>query len=504
MAQYGIKDITNVYWAANDGFKSGRDPMGIQNSSISTYACLLPGMTNLTGHIRYYSLFCWLINEYDRLEKEMKVNVHQYNFIRRAELIIAFIMRGQNVQAVIGHNFVRDKSESINKDCIYDIAKGADYNNDNKYWAYKSGAFGQYYLGSLMHYSLVKIDKERFYLRNKGKELAKTIDKSVGNIVLDLFLDCIIKGRITEAEIEKLQPIGLHAIVEQSSEWKMLNDFLISQDEGGSSLRKETVYLLLSDFKEGIKLQDFVEHRFFSVKNECKCRTAAFGWYFYYLCEKFHYCIETIFCFILNEIDEHRDLLLDILINDAVGRLISHIVKIRFYDNVDEWKQYCTRPIAEQFSEIKYAVESQEYAVAASKAIELCLRLYNELKDNEVEVNEFEQCYDLYSQRGILREGLQDYVGRYLSYTPEAYIRVLMHQVMNEHTFVAISKMGCSNVDLRKFIIENGCAVLVEKRFPNQTNPRIGSLCNFLVDLGYLSDDGKLTDIAYQYLNNYA
>ena len=116
MAQYGIKDITNVYWAANDGFKSGRDPMGIQNSSISTYACLLPGMTNLTGHIRYYSLFCWLINEYDRLEKEMKVNVHQYNFIRRAELIIAFIMRGQNVQAVIGHNFVRDKSESINKD----------------------------------------------------------------------------------------------------------------------------------------------------------------------------------------------------------------------------------------------------------------------------------------------------------------------------------------------------------------------------------------------------
>ena len=26
-----------MYWATNDGFKGGRDPMGIQNSSIATY-----------------------------------------------------------------------------------------------------------------------------------------------------------------------------------------------------------------------------------------------------------------------------------------------------------------------------------------------------------------------------------------------------------------------------------------------------------------------------------
>ena len=55
MAVYNTKNITNLYWACNEGFKVGRDPMGIQNCSITLYGQLLPGMTNQTGHIRYYS-----------------------------------------------------------------------------------------------------------------------------------------------------------------------------------------------------------------------------------------------------------------------------------------------------------------------------------------------------------------------------------------------------------------------------------------------------------------
>ena len=84
--------IRNVFWASNEGFKGGRDPLGIQNSSIATYGILLPGLTNLTRHIRYYSLYCWLLSEYDELEKNGNTSVHQYNFIRRAELAMAFIL----------------------------------------------------------------------------------------------------------------------------------------------------------------------------------------------------------------------------------------------------------------------------------------------------------------------------------------------------------------------------------------------------------------------------
>lgn len=151
MAQYKQSEITNVFWASNDGFKGGRDPLGIQNSSIATYSKLLPGLTNLTRHIRYYSLYCWLLSEYDKLEVAGQISLHQYNFIRRAELAMALIMKEQNVGSVVGALFVSQGRYKQIEDGIYDIADGADYESKDKYWTFKSGAFGQYYLGSLIY-----------------------------------------------------------------------------------------------------------------------------------------------------------------------------------------------------------------------------------------------------------------------------------------------------------------------------------------------------------------
>ena len=125
MAQYKIDNITDVYWASNEGFKSGRDPLGIQNSSVATYSVLLPGLTNLTGHIRYYSLYCWLLDEYDRLDKLTPQKVHQYNFIRRFELAMAILMNGKGVRAVVGTDFVDNNNVARLKDGSYFLPDGA-------------------------------------------------------------------------------------------------------------------------------------------------------------------------------------------------------------------------------------------------------------------------------------------------------------------------------------------------------------------------------------------
>ena len=175
MAQYKQSDITNVFWASNEGFKGGRDPLGIQNSSIATYSILLPGLTNLTRHIRYYSLYCWLLSEYDELEKNGNTSVHQYNFIRRAELAMAFIMKDQGVGAIVGALYISQFRYKTYGTGVYELADGADYNSKDRYWTFKTGALGQYYLGSLIYYELVKVEEGRFYLRNKGKELANAL-----------------------------------------------------------------------------------------------------------------------------------------------------------------------------------------------------------------------------------------------------------------------------------------------------------------------------------------
>ena len=50
---YNTKDSNEVFWAAIDGFRNGRDPLGIENSSVALYSLLVPGLTNLTGRVRY-------------------------------------------------------------------------------------------------------------------------------------------------------------------------------------------------------------------------------------------------------------------------------------------------------------------------------------------------------------------------------------------------------------------------------------------------------------------
>ncbi len=499
MAQYKQSEITNVFWASNDGFKGGRDPLGIQNSSIATYSKLLPGLTNLTRHIRYYSLYCWLLSEFDELEKNSQTFLHQYNFIRRAELAIALIMKEQNVGSVVGALFVSQGRYRQIEDGIYNIADGADYESKDKYWTFKSGAFGQYYLGSLIYYELVKIEEGRFYLRNKGKELADTVRNSVDENIRELFLECILNGSLEEDAIKDLQPLAIHHISEDSEEWKYLNHLLTKNDDD-SSLRRETIFLLLNDILKGVSIEEFVKHRFLHANEEHNTIGAAFGWYFYYLCEGLHYCIDLFFCLILDKIHELHNPPITLLSQNIKESILTAIKKESYYPSLDEWRQDIKDGIDSIFDKLKDTVNKHEYIPAAIQAMRLLLRLYTEYDKKKKEIDDFEVKNDLRRQRGILSEGIKSYVERYLSYPISRFIESLIVQIMQEHTVVAIAKMGKNNSDLRKFILEDGRVILVEQRYPVETSPRISSLFNFLKDMGYFNNENRL---AKQFIDDY-
>lgn len=500
MSQYQISDVTDLYWAENSGFKTGRDPMGIQNSSIATYACLLPGLTNLTGHIRYYSLYCWLLNEYDKIEREKKSNIHQYNFIRRAELAIAFIMRNKGEKSVVGANFITQERYVCLENNTYDLADGGDYNSQDKYWAYRSGAFGQYYLGSLIYFKLVKVENERFYLHDKGKEVASAVRKSVDESIRNLFLECILDGTLSEEEIIKLSPFALNQLSVDSDEWSELNSLLTMQDDDGSSFRRETILLMLNSIQAGNDVGIFVKSQFQSYDKD-KTAGAGIGWYFYHLCEALHYSIETILCYILNEIGEMNNTPVRIFLTNVKDKILSCLEEEEIYDTIAEWRANCNGDIVDMYESLKQSVKDEPQAVAQS--INLLMRLSNEFEWNKNSILEFEQKNDIQRQRGILSEGLNSYITQYLSLSLSEYITTIINQVMNEHTLVALSKMGNNNADLRKYILEDGCLLLVEIRYPNETSPRILSLRNFLQDLKYLTSDNKLTGIAHNYINSY-
>ena len=389
MPQYKQSDISAPFWATNDGFKGGRDPMGIQNSSVATYGRLLPGLTNLTGHIRYYSLYCWLLNEYDNLEREEQTEIHQYNFIRRAELAMALIMKDQNIGSVVGALFVAQKRYNLNEDGLYDLADGGDYDSEDKYWTYQTGAFGQYYLGSLIYYELVKIEEGRFYLRDKGKTLASAFRKSVDKDIRDLFINCIIEGNLVEEEIKELLPLGLNKITVGSAEWDSLNHLLTKQDDDGSSLRRETVLLMLKDLDSGISVNSFVEYRFLNADKDERY-DASFGWYFYYLCEAFHYCIESVFCLILNELYDLHNPTMKALVEDIKEKILSHIEEDKKYKSIEEWRHKTNGKIEDMFDKLKEFIHVKDYVQAAVQSLKLLLRLHNEYELNKEKILAFQ------------------------------------------------------------------------------------------------------------------
>jgi len=502
MPQFKQIDITNIYWASNDGFKGGRDPMGIQNSSVATYNKLLPGLTNLTGHIRYYSIYCWLLDEYDQLDKKGEVTLHQYNFIRRSELAMALLMKNAGVRSVVGALFVAQGNYKFVEEGVYDLADGADYESEKKYWSFTSGAFGQYYLGSLIFYELVKLEEGRFYLGQKGKEIATAFRNSVDESVRGLFIKCLLEGNMAESEIGELSSIVLNNIVTGSEEWNALNHLLTMKDSDGSNLRRQSVLLMLHDIDNGVSIDDFTRYRFLHVDDD-KDIDAAFGWYFYYLCEALHYSIETVFCLILNKIQDMHNPSVEELVGHIQKEILACIVDSNDYSNLETWKSHIEGKIDVMLEGVKDCINSKAYVEASCKAIMLMLRLLTEFEKNKDSIRSFENSYDLTRQRCILSEGLKTYVGRHLELSISEYIKTIVLQVMQEHTIVAIGKMGNSNNDLRKFLLENGRTVLVEIRYPTNTTPRIDSLFNFLQDLNYLDKDGQLTQIAYKYIEDY-
>ena len=173
------------FWAEGKDFSSGRDPLGIQNSSVTIYSTLLPGLTNVTNRLRYYGFYCWLLNSMSHRKLNFSIPRDQHNYIRKAEYTLAVYMQyyERAQQDVAGSDYA-----SKHLGDIVDIAEGAEKHDTTKkgsvYWDYSSGVLGQYYLGSLQDkyngMGLVHVEDDRlFSCTEKGKELGLAYGRGI-------------------------------------------------------------------------------------------------------------------------------------------------------------------------------------------------------------------------------------------------------------------------------------------------------------------------------------
>jgi hypothetical protein len=189
-------------------------------------------------------------------------------------------------------------------------------------------------------------------------------------------------------------------------------------------------------------------------------------------------------------------------LNNIQDTVLKELKEAQRYSSVDAWRFDCKSCIPEMWSDLKTTIREGKYIEACAKSLPLMLRLSNEYESKKTTILSFENKYELSQQRGILSDAVKSYVLKYNKRTVADYVELLFKQVINEHTLVALNKMT-DNKDPRKFIIENGRITLIEQRYPNETTPRIRSLYTFLRDMKYITNDGKLTNVANLYINTY-
>lgn len=510
---YAEDSYKEPFWAENKGFMTGRDPLGIQNSSIATYSRLLPGMTNVTLRLRYYGVYMWILQEYDRLPKSNSENSISFffNFIRRAELAIAYLMVNKypNEKSIVGSDFASNHIESAKELGYYDLAAGADKYKDTikgaVYWDYSSGALGQYFIGSFSNLKFVEVSNRFFIILERGRNLADAFGKGISEKSKKTLLEVIDKGQMTLKQVDQLMEFAINRIRFGSSEWIFYKDMILSDDGINNSFgelqyqRKETIKRYLEYLDSPMWAEQslaFDQTQYLLIKQK-DVIDASFGWYYYRVNELFHFALETVFWGLLIELDGK---IVDI--REFMDSMTKAVLKYSMEDFLKKENVTVQEILEEEFlSNLMDDQKLMEDLVNAGnlnqKAIAFALKqilgIYKENKYNMDSLLDYEKANYLTDKKGRVSEIVNSYIisNQYLSY--DKFINVTIKNLINDHITTAYRKMGNGESNLLKIVIEDNFITHIQTMPPKFTLPRLRTLDNFLSDL-QLKDGEKLTE----------
>lgn len=517
------------FWAKSGDFIRGRDPLGIQNSSIATYARLLPGMTNLTLRIRYYGFYLWLLQEYENLpEKDnfKKSPREQYNFIRRAELIIAYLMviHYNEELNIVGSLFARNHPAV---DGYLEIAKSADKYTDTKkgsvYWDYSSGAFGQYYAGALIALNLINSGNDFFFKTDKGNELANAFKRSIHDDTRSNFIAAIKMDGITVEELSGFIEFAIHEIPENSEESKFYisllkeNDgqYFTTREQQVPSQRIQSLILFLTainENKEATQWSDF-PFKLYNAKgfiNIMDNTDASVGWYYYHLNELVHFCLESIFWALLKRMEE-GEFAFEYFISKAATDVIELFEKENESLNgntnlaVVVQNLFTDSPldIAKEINDIQSLIRRNKTSETLHKSFSFLIALFNDNEKYLSVLDNYSINHYLDDKYGNAIEVFQQYVINCMNLSMTDFYRMGIKRVLNNHIAVAFRKMGNGEQNLLKFMVEDNRLIHVETITPRFTSPRLRTLHNMLTDLRFIDPGGKITEKGKQMITQF-
>jgi hypothetical protein len=310
----------------------GRDPLGVQAINIHLYGVLVPGITNVTQRLRYYSFYPWLLKSY----KEENIRLDFIPYLRRAEFLFNVITnyhhredrdRSRHMvgERMIGHSF--DDLDESGKIVIskYATMKESQF----RYFKNRLGGFGQYYLAVMASMGILDIKgNSDFVLYPRGIDLAESFDSGNSR---EKFLSCVINDTATVKDLDVLKKDFCACNLNESGkEYKLLAEYLKEIDDpfvqNPTYKRRNTLavlYLLLRQSAKTSNFWELLDFLFygFSADNKKLTLPAALKetadlWKYYVKHEYFSMALLAIFISIQNLLAERS------LTRDEICRLI--------------------------------------------------------------------------------------------------------------------------------------------------------------------------------------
>jgi len=533
MAEKVIKNNESIapFFGERMSFIRGLDPLGLQNISDATFSKLLPGLNNVTGRVRYYSFYCWLLDSYSK-ENGNTNPEHQKQFIRRAEYIIALAAPffSNDSTSIPGSNYA--KNEVNRKEQTVHSLQDGTYKKDgttrDTYWNYSWGAFGQYYLGSLRDIGIISArgKEDRIYIRTNdrgneivsGELLANAFDQNIADAKKRLFLDSIKEGHITEDELQDLLPdFNLTKIPKETKEEKLLTKLLLQKDyplreeEIPVRLRNKTIKHLFNFLKDGIP--EFSDRAFvvdcYDKKGKISNKEdeSLMGWYFYQFNEYWHYANTSILHGTLSLLDKNVGLnwlSLPELVNEVKDAVIEKYIALDLIRTGDDTVVDLLTKLTDSYSE-DANLENTNNNTLGEKVAYAFLLIFSLFINNQKQLGELS---NYVAENGLTGDGegtayfFQQFHEKKKHSIGDFIYDYIYLNIIYRHQYVAFRKMRGSNQSTQKFIIEDQYIRYLGNFNAAFTGPRINNLMSFLQDLNVVTDNHDLSERGLLILKN--
>jgi hypothetical protein len=504
-------------WTKAGSWSLGRDPLGMQATSVRLYRNLVPGLTNVTNRLRYYSFYCWAIQHYEQTEHS-RDEARWRVFIRRAEALYVLacnVVDSAQSDGLAGGFWAGKFIKTLPAGTIDFRINADDPELSSRYLKAKRGNFGQFYIASMTDIGLLAPSSTIPIVSNDlGRAMADAFAKSIGKTT-ELISNGIRTGIVTSTDLAE---IGTRAhpsnIPVDSEEMELLRDYLLARkdERANGRARRSSAWLVLDLLRRGVGSgnQLGIRRAFYNRKLPSGEPYEILGqtideWRAFQANELCHISFDALLNGLLAELHKYPfGLAPDLLVTRLVEPLLRGLgIQGR------SWREWATEIGSsfigqeEDFADHILAAMKDEALASSADAHSSALRLIATL------------WYRWNGEDGSVRGLIKKHAGkegRSLSSVlntldaqasnsaEQTIIKTIRHHVISDHLMIAGRKLAATGTFTYHLTMSDGVVSDGRIAVYTYTNPRLQNLIRFLRDANF-HDGRAVTPNGTSFLN---